>query len=515
MRLFALEYYRQLIQSDLTHFHSAKKKAHLKFKHELGPFIMNKKEGWEEADLILKDKYKLSYSFRWVHYDPQGFITARRNKYRLIGIKHCQYSHIEKYANLQEWQMDTLVENLTEEERMLKSRRELENTIDLDYVQHVPFRPPYSIGEGTSATKTAPQAPSTSAPVLDKGKGIMGTEEEVTKEKPAPEAEQQKGQQQEQQQGKNVPPQTQLPAAPTLQIPPPQKEPVTAPILQTPAHEERGTKRDREESTPLSGSSHQPEAKRQRADSTEVEDITDDVLESERKDKEGSQHTGTSSFQQEQTLQLGLEVSSSSQLTKKPKNTKASFKQIKAQNELLRAEVYKQFVDATPAQQERLLSVYDIQQEKLLLSHFKPMGPEPKTPVDFIKTRVEVLARDIHPMDQVELHKQTGEMVYATLVEKATLAHELKESLKNNNTQLDFERLSSQAKDNRIKSLEEIIIDLGHDPSDRTGVKAHMKKKDDDLNALKKRLKLQPTEHPQTTELQKQKRAEDQLDLLM
>jgi len=161
------------------------------------------------------------------------------------------------------------------------------------------------------------------------------------------------------------------------------------------------------------------------------------------------------------------------------------------------------------------MSVYDIQEEKIIFSHFKLEGPQPKTAADFIKTRVEVLAKDIHPMDQIELHKQTGEMVYATLVEKATLAHELKESLKNTNTQLDFERMSSKAKDNRIKSLEEIIIDLGHDPSDPTGVKALMKKKDDDLNALKKRLKLHPTEHPQTAELQKQKQAEDQLDLLL
>ena len=208
-------------------------------------------------------------------------------------------------------------------------------------------------------------------------------------------------------------------------------------------------------------------------------------------------------------------MSTSSQQSKKPKITKASFKQIKAQNELLRAEVYKQFIDATPAQQERLMSVYDIQKEKIIFSHFKPKGPQPKTAADFVKTRVEVLARDIHPMDQIELHKQAGEMVYATLVEKATMAHELKESLKYTNTQLDFERMSSLAKDNRIKSLEEIIIDLGHDPSDPKGVKALMKKKDDDLNALKKRLKLQPTEHPQIAELQKQKQVEDQLDLLM
>lgn len=99
MRIFALEYYRQLIQSDLTHFHNSRKKAHLKFKHQLGPFIMNKKEGWEDADLILKDKYKLSYSFRWVPYDPEGVISARRTKYRLLGYRHYQYSHIEKYAN--------------------------------------------------------------------------------------------------------------------------------------------------------------------------------------------------------------------------------------------------------------------------------------------------------------------------------------------------------------------------------------------------------------------------------
>ena len=213
-------------------------------------------------------------------------------------------------------------------------------------------------------------------------------------------------------------------------------------------------------------------------------------------------------------MQLGLEVSSSSHQNQKPKGTKASFKQIKAANELLRAEVYKEFIDATLAQQEILMSVYDFKEEKMIFSHFKPKGPQPKTAADFIKTRVEVLARDIHPMDQIELHKQTREMVYATLVEMATLAHELKESLKNTKTQLDFERIFS-AKDNRIKSLEDIIIDMGHDPSDPKGVKALMKKKDDDLNALKKRLKLQPTEHPQTAELQKQKQVDDQLDLII
>lgn len=89
-------------------------------------------------------------------------------------------------------------------------------------------------------------------------------------------------------------------------------------------------------------------------------------------------------------------------------------------------------------------------------------------------------------MDQIELHKQTGEMVYATLADKAILAHQLKESLKNTNNQLDLERMSSSAKDNRIKTLEEIIVDLGHDPKNLKGIKALMKKKEDDITALKK-----------------------------
>jgi len=125
------------------------------------------------------------------------------------------------------------------------------------------------------------------------------------------------------------------------------------------------------------------------------------------------------------------------------------------------------------------------------------------------------MAKDIHPMDQIELHKQTGEMVYATSTDRATLAHELKESLKNTNTQLDLERMSSTAKDNRIKTLEEIIIDLGHDPKDPKGVSALMKNKDDDIVALKNRLRLPPTEHPQTAELVQEKETEDTLDLLM
>lgn len=110
------------------------------------------------------------------------------------------------------------------------------------------------------------------------------------------------------------------------------------------------------------------------------------------------------------------------------------------------------------------MGAYDFKEEKMILSHFKPKIPQPQTTVEYIKTSLEVLSKDIHPMDQIELHKQTSEMVYATIADKAMLAHQLKESLKNTNAQLDLERMSSSAKDNRRKTLVEIILDLGHDP---------------------------------------------------
>jgi len=126
----------------------------------------------------------------------------------------------------------------------------------------------------------------------------------------------------------------------------------------------------------------------------------------------------------------------------------------------------------------------------MILSHFKPKIPKPQTAADYIRTNLEVLAKDKHPMDRIELHKQTSEMVYATLVDKAMLAHQLKESLTHTNTQLDLERMSSTAKDNRIKTLEEIIMDIGHDPKDAKGIKALMKKKKDDITALKKKIEV-------------------------
>jgi len=127
---------------------------------------------------------------------------------------------------------------------------------------------------------------------------------------------------------------------------------------------------------------------------------------------------------------------------------------------------------------------------------------------------MEVLSKDIHPMDQIELHKKPKEMVYSTLADKALLAQKLQNSLHNTSTQLELEKASSLAKDNIIKSLEEIIIELGHDPNDPKGIQALIRKKEEDIAALKMQLKLSIAMHPQTIEVAQQKAEDDMMGLL-
>lgn len=81
MRLFSLDYYRKIINSDEVNFVKAKKKAQLKIKDKLGIFICNSREFGKDADLILQ-RLKLKQSFIW-RYDPLDFVYKRRQKNKM------------------------------------------------------------------------------------------------------------------------------------------------------------------------------------------------------------------------------------------------------------------------------------------------------------------------------------------------------------------------------------------------------------------------------------------------
>ena len=116
-------------------------------------------------------------SFWWVPYDPLGFISARRVKYRLTPYTHCKIPHIEKYANQDAWAQGTLVEEFTQEEIMEQNVKDHEKTLDLDSCEQLTFKLPHQIGEGTSAAAAAQasQAPSSSTTATTKGKEPMDT----------------------------------------------------------------------------------------------------------------------------------------------------------------------------------------------------------------------------------------------------------------------------------------------------------------------------------------------------
>lgn len=92
---------------------------------------------------------------------------------------------------------------------------------------------------------------------------------------------------------------------------------------------------------------------------------------------------------------------------------------------------YAHYLRMAPKNQTRLTSAFDIKEGKMQMSFLKPTTQQPKSMADYLKKDFEVMEKDIHPIDQIELHKQTRKMVYSTLISKATASHQLQNSLNN------------------------------------------------------------------------------------
>ena len=132
MRLFSLEYFRQIIHADLTHFCNVKKKAQLRIKNQLGPYVIHDRDAWKDVEKILEDHLRLKKIFGWVPYEPCSFISDRRVRYMLSVYVHHRIPEIEQYANQEEWVEGTLKEEISEQEKMEKTMKDLGKTLDLD-----------------------------------------------------------------------------------------------------------------------------------------------------------------------------------------------------------------------------------------------------------------------------------------------------------------------------------------------------------------------------------------------
>ena len=115
----------------------------------------------------------------------------------------------------------------------------------------------------------------------------------------------------------------------------------------------------------------------------------------------------------------------------KEKDIKEKYKEIKLINEALKAETYAQYFKQTPSNQNRLMSDFDTKTGKMQLTILQPTVQKPKSSADYRKIEFEVLARDVHHIDQIEFHKKVGEMIYSTMTNKAMSVQKLQNSLDN------------------------------------------------------------------------------------
>jgi hypothetical protein len=167
---------------------------------------------------------------------------------------------------------------------------------------------------------------------------------------------------------------------------------------------------------------------------------------------------------------------------------------IKKRNQTLTNSTYAQFWKQTSTTQHRLLSTFNMEKGRMHIAFLQAQVPQPKEIRDYKRSTLVFDTKQVHPADQMDLHRQTGEMVFSTLAHASSTTAKLQVALNNVQTQLKLEKISSFAKDKRIKSLEELVVKIGYDPSNVKGIEELLKKKNADIASLRKQLKLPPTE---------------------
>jgi hypothetical protein len=127
---------------------------------------------------------------------------------------------------------------------------------------------------------------------------------------------------------------------------------------------------------------------------------------------------------------------------------------IKKKNQMLTNNTYAQFWKQTCTTQHRLLLAFDTEKGRIHRAFLQAQVHHPKEVTDYKRSTFEFDAKQVHPADQMDLHRQTGEMVFSTLAHASSTTVKLQVSLNNVQSQLKLEKISYFAKENRVKSLE-------------------------------------------------------------
>jgi len=102
----------------------------------------------------------------------------------------------------------------------------------------------------------------------------------------------------------------------------------------------------------------------------------------------------------------------------------------------LKASTYSELWKYTATAQHRFLSTFDKENGKFQLDFLEPTIPSPKSAEDYKASIFYVDSKNVHAIDQIDLHKQAREMIYSTLNSPAMVSSKLQASLNNIHSQL-------------------------------------------------------------------------------
>ena len=135
----------------------------------------------------------------------------------------------------------------------------------------------------------------------------------------------------------------------------------------------------------------------------------------------------------------------------------------------------------TSTSQNKLLTTFDCEKVRMKMEFLQAQVPFPKASSDYKKNVFNFDANQIHPIDQIDMHRKSGEMLFLTMTNTAMALSKLKIALSDVQSQLNIEKMSSFAKDNRVKSLEDLVIKIAYDPTDVKAAEDIIKKKNTDI----------------------------------
>jgi hypothetical protein len=98
---------------------------------------------------------------------------------------------------------------------------------------------------------------------------------------------------------------------------------------------------------------------------------------------------------------------------------------IKKKNQMLTNNTYTQFWKQTSTAQHRLLSAFDTEKGRMHLAFLQAQVSQPKEITDYKRSTIFFDTKQVHPADQMDLHRQTGEMVFSTLAHASSTAAKL------------------------------------------------------------------------------------------